>query len=146
MVEIPSCLPKLSELNELDLRGNDYVGELPSNLYAMPSLTSLQLSDNEFEGSIDRLFPKAKSNDPIFPNLRTLNLANNNLSGKIPENTLRKLPNLEALILNGNKQLSGSLNEMCKGDELSRIDADCDVVSCKCCTSGESCPSSPAPV
>jgi Leucine-rich repeat (LRR) protein len=145
-VKPPSCFSRLSELQELDFRSNDYAGELPNGLYALPSLTSLELSGNEFVGSIDMLFPEVKSNGPIFPNLRTLNLANNNLSGEIPENALRRLRSLDNLILNGNPQLSGSLNEMCKGDDISQIDADCDKVSCKCCTMGKNCPSSLLPV
>jgi hypothetical protein len=141
-VEPPSCFSRLSELQELDFRSNDYAGGLPSGLYAILSLTSLELSDNEFVGSIDVLFPEVKSNRPIYPNLLTLNLANNNLSGEIPESSLRRLQSLDKLILNGNPQLSGSLNEMCKGDDISEIDADCDNVSCKCCTKGKNCPSS----
>mmetsp|Transcript_17965 Transcript_17965/g.37033 ORF Transcript_17965/g.37033 Transcript_17965/m.37033 type:complete len:372 (-) Transcript_17965:1495-2610(-) len=142
MVGLPSCLSKLSQLRELDFRRNGFVGGLPSNLYTIPSLTSLQLSDNEFVGSIDTLFPIAGSGGAIFPNLRDLDLSNNDLSGKIPESVLRRLPSLDTLILHGNLQLSGSLNEMCKGDKLSEIDADCDVVFCRCCVSGKSCPSS----
>jgi len=145
-VELPSCLSKLSELIELDYRGNDYRGGLPRDLHAMPSLKYLRLSDNEFVGSIDALFPEAKGKNSIFPTLETLDLANNNLSGEIPESALRRLPSLDNLYLHGNPQLSGSLSEMCKGDDMSRIDADCDMVSCKCCTSGENCPSSLLPV
>lgn len=145
-VKPPSCFSRLSELQELDFRSNDYAGELPIGLYAIISLTSLELSDNEFVGSIDVLFPEVKSSGPIFPNLLTLNLANNNLSGEIPESSLRRLRSLDKLILNGNPQLSGSLNEMCKGDDISEIDADCDNVSCKCCTKGKNCPSSMLPV
>lgn len=146
VVELPRCLPKLSQLHELDFRRNGFVGGLPFGLYSMPSLKSLELSDNDFSGSIDTLFANAMSNEPFFPNLRTLNLANNNLSGEIPEGVLRRLPSLDELLLHGNPQLSGSLNEMCKGDRFSQIDADCDVVSCRCCTSGENCPSSPLSV
>jgi len=140
--QLPSCFSRLSELQELDFERNTYAGELPSDLYAIPSLTSLKLSYNEFVGSIETLVPHAWRNEPIFPELRTLNLANNNLSGDIPESVLRRLRSLDKLILHGNPNLSGSLNEMCKGDGISQIDADCDRVLCKCCTSGEKCPSS----
>lgn len=142
MVGLPTCLPTLSELSAIDFRNNGFVGALPSNLYTMPSLTSLQLSDNEFAGSIDTLFPIAGGGGLMFPKLRELNLANNDLSGEIPDSILRRLPNLDVLILHGNPQLTGSLNEMCKGDELSEIDADCDMVLCRCCSSGNNCPSS----
>ena len=141
-VKLPSCFSRLSNLEELDFRGNDYAGGLPSDLYSMPSLTHLELSDNEFSGSIDALFPESTSDESIFPNLTTLKLANNNLSGEIPESTLRRMSSLDSIDLHGNPELSGSLNEMCKGDGISQIDADCDKVSCKCCRSGNKCPSS----
>merc|ERR1712166_934502 len=89
----------------------------------MSSLTYLQLSDNVFTGSLDALFPADASDQPIFPNLTTLNLANNDLSGQIPESRLRRMPNLKQLILHGNPDLSGSLNEMCKGNVISQIDS-----------------------
>ncbi|OEU15539.1 L domain-like protein [Fragilariopsis cylindrus CCMP1102] len=141
-VKLPSCFSKLSNLEELDYRGNNYDGELPNDLHSMSSLTYLQLSDNVFTGSLDALFPADASDQPIFPNLITLNLANNDLSGQIPESRLRRMPNLKQLILHGNPDLSGSLNEMCKGDVISQIDVDCDKISCKCCQSGNNCPSS----
>jgi hypothetical protein len=141
-VKLPSCFSKLSNLEELDYRGNNYGGELPNDLHSMSSLTYLQLSDNVFTGSLDALFPADASDQPIFPNLITLNLANNDLSGQIPEGRLRRMPNLKQLILHGNPDLSGSLNEMCKGNVISQIDVDCDTISCKCCQSGNNCPSS----
>lgn len=141
-VKLPSCFSKLSNLEELDYRGNNYDGELPNDLHSMSSLTYLQLSDNVFTGSLDALFPADASDQPIFPNLTTLNLANNDLSGQIPESRLRRMPNLKQLILHGNPDLSGSLNEMCKGNVISQIDVDCDNISCRCCQSGNNCPSS----
>jgi hypothetical protein len=141
-VKLPSCFSKLSNLEELDYRGNNYGGELPNDLHSMSSLTYLQLSGNGFTGSLDALFPADANDQPIFPNLVTLNLANNDLSGQIPESRLRRMPNLQQLILHGNPDLSGSLNEMCKGNVISQIDVDCDTISCKCCQSGNNCPSS----
>ena len=141
-VELPSCFSALSKLQELDFRNNDFDGELPSDFYTMPSLTSLQLSENKFRGSIYRLFPDPKTDETIFPNLLTLDLANNNLSGEIPDSILRRIPNLTTLILCGNTELSGSINEMCKGDNIGLIDVDYEKITCKCCSSGGSCPSS----
>jgi len=143
---LPACLSKLSKLKEIDYRYNSYSGKMPSDLYALPSLLSLHLSDNQFVGSIDALFPKAKGTGLAFPKLKTLNLANNNLSGEIPDSALRRLPSLSTLILCGNPLLTGSVNEMCKGDDIGLIDVDYDIISCKCCSSGGSCPSSPLPV
>ena len=142
-MELPSCFSKLSNLEELDFRENSFAGELPFQLYSIPSLISLNLSDNEFVGSIDLLFPElSTSGEPIFPSLTTLNLANNDLSGEVPENMLRRMSTLNTLVLHGNPKLAGSLNEICKGDGIANIDADCSMVSCKCCTIGTNCPSS----
>ena len=145
-VELPACLPKLSKLQELDYRNNNFSGLLPSGFSAIPSLKSLLLSDNDFAGSIDALFSNAFGSEVFFPKLKTLNLANNDLSGEIPESILRRLPSLDVLLMHGNPQISGSLDEMCKGDKLSEIDVDCNQVSCRCCTLGQNCPSSPLAV
>ena len=145
-VLLPACLSQLSKLQEIDFRFNDYAGKLPDDLHALPSLISLQLSDNQFVGSINTLFPKTRDTGLLFPKLKTLNLANNNLSGEIPDSLLRRLPSLYTLILCGNPLLTGSVNEMCKGDDIGLIDVDYDIILCKCCSSGGSCPSSPLPV
>lgn len=144
-LELPSCFSRLSNLEELDLRGNSIAGELPSDLYSLSSLSCLELAENDFAGSIDVLFPEIsafaseESSSFIFPNLKTLNLANNNLSGEVPENLLRRMPNLDTLSLDGNPDLTGSLNEVCKGDIINQINANCSSIECKCCTSGTDC-------
>ena len=56
-VTLPSCAFKLSQLEMLDLRGNDYAGRLPSDLHSMPALKHLELSENKFTGPVDALFP-----------------------------------------------------------------------------------------
>jgi len=144
-LELPSCFSRLSNLQELDLRGNGLAGELPSDLYSLSSLSSLELAENDFAGSIDVLFPEIsafaseQSTSSIFSNLKTLNLANNNLTGEVPENLLRRMPNLDTLSLDGNPDLTGSLNEVCKGDFINQINANCSSIECKCCTSGTDC-------
>mmetsp|Transcript_16842 Transcript_16842/g.38612 ORF Transcript_16842/g.38612 Transcript_16842/m.38612 type:complete len:412 (-) Transcript_16842:192-1427(-) len=141
-VELPSCVSNLSALEELDFKGNSFAGRVPVNLYSMGSIMFLDLSDNEFSGSMDSLFPElSTSYETVFPKLSTLNLSNNKFSGEIPQNMLRRMTNLDSLVLSGNPTLTGSLNEICKGDSISKIDADCKV-ACKCCTSGNKCPSS----
>eukprot|EP00536_Pseudo-nitzschia_multiseries_P003975 jgi/Psemu1/237147/estExt_Genewise1.C_630099 len=141
-VELPSCVSNLASLEELNFKGNGFSGKLPMDLHSMQSITVLDLSDNDFAGSIDSLFPELSTSfQPVFPKLNTLNLSNNKLHGKIPQNMLRRMTHLDTLVLSGNPKLTGSLNEICKGGGMSKIEADCQKVSCKCCTSGNKCPS-----
>ena len=140
-VFLPWCTANMALLSELYLNGNGYTGNLPGNLHQMESLTHLDLSDNAFSGSIRNLFP-VNINDQIgFPLLETLNLNINDLSGDIPESSFRRMNNLHTLSIAGNPQLTGSLNEICKGS-LQFGEADCQNVACRCCQKGDSCPSS----
>jgi Leucine-rich repeat (LRR) protein len=138
-VELPSCASQLPQLKELYLDGNNYQGQLPSMFHESTSLTYLDLSKNAFTGSIRELFPN-NNVDAGFANLQTLLLNDNDLSGDIPQSSFRRLRNLERLELMGNPNLTGSLNEICKGS-LMFAEADCSVVSCRCCQNGPSCPS-----
>ncbi|XP_008803295.2 receptor-like protein EIX2 [Phoenix dactylifera] len=121
-------LPGFSaEMEYLDLSYNLFSGTIPpSYMEAMPQLTSLLLSSNLLHGTI----PSSLCNSTIsgaldlsnnfitgglpacqdessFTKLATLNLANNNLSGKIP-NSIGHLRFLETLHLNHNN-LSGEI-------------------------------------
>ncbi|KAH8971012.1 hypothetical protein BDL97_02G120700 [Sphagnum fallax] len=77
---------------------NQLNGELP-DLSSFPQLKTLDLSDNQFNGSIS---PSLWS---IIPKLNVLNLSNNKLHGKLPTmKDLQYCPNsLKSLNLGGNK-------------------------------------------
>lgn len=138
-LELPSCFDKLQNLEELNLRGDNLSGELPINLHGLPRLVELDLGSNQLTGPIDAIFPDLINGQNLFPNLTTLLLNDNNLSGEIPENKLRVLRNLRTIKVNGNPQLTGSLDEICKGGLLGYALADCNNVSCRCCDWGSSC-------
>mmetsp|Transcript_28953 Transcript_28953/g.48193 ORF Transcript_28953/g.48193 Transcript_28953/m.48193 type:complete len:468 (+) Transcript_28953:205-1608(+) len=140
-LQLPYCISELPSLEQLDLKGNGYSGRLPDAYHSMTSLKQLSLADNDFTGSLVELFPEPSNGRVVFPSLTTLDLANNDLSGEIPENALRRLRDLVSLKLSGNPNLTGSLNEACKGS-LTYAEVDCTNVSCRCCQSGTNCPSS----
>ncbi|CAK9153151.1 unnamed protein product [Ilex paraguariensis] len=80
---------------ELDVSNNCINGQIPINLNVIfPSLESLNLSNNMFEGHIPPSFGDSRS-------LNVLDLSNNNLSGGIPEH-LAMANNLFFLKLSNN--------------------------------------------
>lgn len=119
--QLPDSVAMLPELEYLDLHANDMSGplpvkwntpklkifraednrisgELPAQLLAQPSLEEFFVHNNAFTGKLP---------NTLSPNLRAVLMANNHLSGPIPEEfgMLKKLTDLR---LNRN-QLTGSI-------------------------------------
>jgi LRR receptor-like serine/threonine-protein kinase FLS2 len=141
-LKMPSCLGQLLNLEELNWAGDNLSGGLPNNLHGLPRLTKLDLSHNQITGPIDAMFPDSDNNQLVFPSLVALLLDDNNLSGEVPENKLRLLQSLSTLSISQNPELTGSLDEMCKGGGFDYAAADCSNVGCRCCAGGSGCPSS----
>ncbi|XP_043704121.1 putative leucine-rich repeat receptor-like serine/threonine-protein kinase At2g24130 [Telopea speciosissima] len=96
-----ASLINCSNLQELELAGNNLRGELPSIIGNLStSLVQIHLEDNLFYGSI----PPSISN---LVNLTLLNLSSNLLNGSIPPN-LRRMRRLERVYLSNNS-LSGQI-------------------------------------
>ncbi|CAK9218046.1 unnamed protein product [Sphagnum troendelagicum] len=95
---LPIVTNPQSLLETLSMSKNHLNGELP-DLSSFPQLKTLDLSDNQFNGSIS---PSLWS---IIPKLNVLNLSNNKLHGKLPTmKDLQYCPNsLKSLNLGGNK-------------------------------------------
>jgi protein brassinosteroid insensitive 1 len=74
---LPNVTNLPSLLETLSMSKNQLNGELP-DLSSFPQLKTLDLSDNQFDGSIS---PSIWS---IIPKLNVLNLSNNKLHGKLP--------------------------------------------------------------
>ncbi|KAI2495602.1 hypothetical protein MHU86_18919 [Fragilaria crotonensis] len=85
----------MSDLFKLDLQVNDMEGTLPDFLYAMTSLSILNLQSNRFNGTVS-------SKVSNMPDLRELYLGLNYLSGTITSE-LVGLRNLRVLDLSGNR-------------------------------------------
>ncbi|RCV05447.1 hypothetical protein SETIT_1G085100v2 [Setaria italica] len=76
---IPDSIGQLTRLQELHLEYSSMSGELPSTLSNCTDLITLDLKCNNFSGELNKV---GFSN---FPNLKTLDLMWNNFSGTIPE-------------------------------------------------------------
>ena len=98
--EIPAELGNLSNLETLNLSGNQLAGDIPTELGSLSNLETLVLSDNQLTGEIPTELVS-------LSNLETLDLVGNQLTGEIPTE-LGSLSNLERLGLSGN-QLTGEI-------------------------------------
>ncbi|VAH13816.1 unnamed protein product [Triticum turgidum subsp. durum] len=97
--EIPTELANLRGLRFLNLSRNHLSGHIPENIGDLKLLESLDCSWNELSGAIPSSISKLAS-------LSTLNLSNNNLSGEIPVgNQLQTLD--DPSIYNNNSGLCG---------------------------------------
>lgn len=65
----------MKALVKVHLEGNQFSGQIPESLTKLPKLTELNLEDNMFTGKIPAFKQK---------NLVTVNVANNQLEGRIP--------------------------------------------------------------
>ena len=88
---LPNSLAKLTELVELDLSANGFVGPIPS-FTLLKKLVNLNLAHNFLTGSILSIDWEA------FQNLRNIELNNNSFSGCIPL-ALLNIPELQKIIL-----------------------------------------------
>ncbi|KAL2322146.1 hypothetical protein Fmac_026525 [Flemingia macrophylla] len=96
-----SCLTNLSNMQGLELAGNNLGGKLPHNIGDLPtSLLQLHLEDNLIYGSIS-------PNIANLVNLTLLNFSSNLLNGSIPP-SLSQMGRLERIYLSNNS-LSGEI-------------------------------------
>ncbi|MYG96421.1 MAG: hypothetical protein F4195_07475, partial [Gammaproteobacteria bacterium] len=124
---IPGELGQLSNLETLNVTGNELRGPIPPELGQLSKLLSLSLSNNQLSGNIPSElgdlgslrhlyleFNQLGGNIPgelgRLSNLETLNVIGNKLSGPIPPE-IGQLSNLETLSLNelGENQFSGPI-------------------------------------
>ncbi|KAL3736751.1 hypothetical protein ACJRO7_025656 [Eucalyptus globulus] len=95
---IHPSIKNLSDLAQLDLSNNLILGSIPSSLFfSVPSLTSLDLSNNGLSGHIDEFL--------AAPSLDHVELSVNQLRGSIPS-SIFQLGNLTYLSISGNNLTS----------------------------------------
>ncbi|KAJ0044705.1 hypothetical protein Pint_05023 [Pistacia integerrima] len=96
---LPYHVSRLPYLTDIDLSHNFLSGKVPPELFSLPSLESLVLSDNTFSAPIDQFEPSNSLSD--------VDLSNNKISGLIPS-SMFKLEKLTSLDLSSNN-FSGTL-------------------------------------
>ncbi|GLT58405.1 hypothetical protein SLA2020_313000 [Shorea laevis] len=135
----PKWLVSMNSLEFLDLSSNQFFGTLPKEFVMGRSLFHLRLSNNNLTGKIPPSVFKSQSLDALYLDrnnfkgeisnvhfsrssyLSTLDISNNNLSGKVRTWT-KNLPHLNQLDLSNN-HLDGSIpKEFCYNDDLWRLD------------------------
>ncbi|KAK7844163.1 receptor-like protein eix2 [Quercus suber] len=111
---IPSWIFGLRNLVSLDLSYNNFQGPIPVDLQNMTSLSHLGLSGNNFNSSIPNWLYS-------FSHLEFLNLHSNNLQGTI-SNAIENLTSAISIDLSGNElggKLPRSLGNLCNLREIS---------------------------
>ena len=108
---LPQWFPNL-KFTYLDLSLNQIRGKLPTFSKPDSFYMNLYLSSNKFEGPL-----------PTFPSiLNRLDLTNNLISGRIPEDIGTMTPTLDNLLLSGN-QITGSIpDSLCRVNTLRVLD------------------------
>jgi hypothetical protein len=141
---IPSSLGSMTALTYLHLSGNKLTGTIPSWLGSFTALSVLDLSDNALSGTIPSSLaslpmPTIENDDDgiaRFPyrnhGFYDLFLHGNALTGTIPS-SLVKLTALGYLHVHNN-QLNGTMPFCNTNQTFESLVADCDKVSCPCCT------------
>mmetsp|Transcript_10047 Transcript_10047/g.23940 ORF Transcript_10047/g.23940 Transcript_10047/m.23940 type:complete len:570 (-) Transcript_10047:310-2019(-) len=123
----------LPNLIHLDLGLNQWKGSIPLELWQnLPSLEFLLLNEAQLKGNL----PATTAS----PFLSYVWLQSNQLTGTVPETFGQNWLNLTSLQLQGNPDLSGSIGQaQCvqwqQQGLVEVIRADCNLVSCSCCTS-----------
>ncbi|KAE9608547.1 hypothetical protein Lal_00020765 [Lupinus albus] len=97
---IPPQIVNCRKLEILDLRNNHFSGEVPFELSDLVRLRVLDVSSNFLSGNLNFL--------KYFPNLETLNLADNLFIGRVPP-CIRSFRNLRHFNFSGNGFLEGSV-------------------------------------
>ncbi|XP_015689454.2 protein STRUBBELIG-RECEPTOR FAMILY 8-like [Oryza brachyantha] len=92
--QIGDLFGSLNSLSELDVSFNKLTGDLPNSLGSMSNLSSLYMQNNQLTGSVNVLSGLS---------LTTLNIANNNFSGWIPQ----EFSSIPDLTLGGNSFSNG---------------------------------------
>ncbi|PWS22926.1 hypothetical protein DKP78_15830, partial [Enterococcus faecium] len=102
---IPASLGNASGIIKVDLSSNVFTGPVPSSFGKFSGLLSLNLDENDLEASdsVSWEFLHAMGN---CSSLQVLSLAQNKLTGHIPDSIVNLSKTLQNQVLGGNK-LSG---------------------------------------
>lgn len=130
---IPSCLKDFAKLSFLNLRVNNFSGEIPTGILGISTMRILDFQKNQIEGSASNLF----GNDTAATNLNSVRLNDNVLTGEFPE-AVSSFAGLNTLALHNNDMTGEVPETVCEmqglNTFLTTLTADCDEMACACCT------------
>uniref|UniRef100_A0A7S1VRZ1 L domain-like protein n=1 Tax=Grammatophora oceanica TaxID=210454 RepID=A0A7S1VRZ1_9STRA len=125
---LPPSLTDMTYLIDLDVSKNSITGKLPEDVNKMKEMRFFQVHSNEMTGTI----PAALGD---ISTMEYLALEDNKFVGVLPE-SISNLNKLQSLTVHVN-WLEGEVSEgICnlKSDKLVSLTADCEKVTCTCCT------------
>jgi len=118
---IPSSLYQLSYLFSLNLAGNSFEGTIPTTISSCTDLLAFTVEDNMLEGSIPNFVE--------WKNLLEFSVASNSFTGSIPEFVM-DLVYLQQVMIQNNK-MSGIIPvEMCNASSLHIFDFSYNLFTC----------------
>lgn len=127
---VPDFLASMPNLREISMKQNSLTGQIPTFLGGLTNLKILDLDFNELTGPI----PSELGN---LRDLVHLLLNRNFLTGTLPTSfsELNNIGEQRIMLLDGN-ELSGDTSVLCNNPnvEFHTFSADCDEISCPCCT------------
>lgn len=127
---LPACITELSSVFEFNAHGNELTGAPPSGFLDMPNLETLDLSSNQFSGSLDFLVGPGAGPSK----LTTLKLDDNDFDGDVPTEVLGQLGGIQEMTLH-DTGVTGDVSTLCSILSAGSITATCDQLSCtgECC-------------
>lgn len=130
--QIPRCLRDFDKLEEVRMSNNNFGGWIPTYLLSIPTLTTVDFSGNQIGGTATNLFLFGGA----ATGLSTVLLQDNLLEGDFPYE-VEGYPNLSEFRLEGNNvtgEVSTSTCSLQGTTFLATLSADCEEVTCDCCT------------
>mmetsp|Transcript_17476 Transcript_17476/g.49352 ORF Transcript_17476/g.49352 Transcript_17476/m.49352 type:complete len:1205 (+) Transcript_17476:183-3797(+) len=127
---IPMAVGGMISLTQLRLRGNSIFGSLPFTMGNLAKLQDIDVSSNELTGTLPPILGS------LFE-LETFNIGSNRLEGDIPAQ-YSLLRSIDALRMDENNFTGNSIEDVIcgssLGDNITILFADCQEISCSCCT------------
>lgn len=124
---IPLSIGKASSLTYVDISDNEITGFIPDSFYDLDKLEFAYLSNNTLAGTISEKISEMSS-------LRDFWVEGNVMTGTIPNIQPGELGSLAELLLHRNSFIGKMPESICELD-LEKLFADCEELSCSCCTS-----------
>eukprot|EP00956_Cyclotella_meneghiniana_P019973 scaffold34752_cov72-Cyclotella_meneghiniana.AAC.6 len=133
---LPPSLANTPFLKDLRLSRNELTGTIPVDYYDWEALEELYLDENKIGGELPQ------TREPFYNGLQELSLHSNEFQGRFPIEWMEETFRLKVIELHRN-QMTGTLSTTNICDRLDpgrsytrllNLTADCDKMTCDCCT------------